>query len=90
MLLKRLTSLHFAVTNAVYEDCQTPPPVDHAKAELITDLEHLTNTAIYSCSAGYVINGPNQLVCNVKTEEWQGEPPTCVKDKGKCLKRLED
>lgn len=71
------------MTNAVYEDCRTPPPVDHAKAELLTDLESKTNTAIYSCAPGYAIQGPAELVCNVNTEEWQGEPPTCVKAKGK-------
>ncbi|XP_032596993.2 uncharacterized protein LOC6556435 [Drosophila grimshawi] len=67
------------VTHAVYEDCKTPPPVDHARAELF-ESENI-NTATYSCSAGYAMKGDNKLICNVETEEWQGEPPACIKSK---------
>ncbi|EDW18257.2 uncharacterized protein Dmoj_GI13136 [Drosophila mojavensis] len=63
------------VAHAVYEDCKTPPPVDHARAELYEDGD--INTALYSCSRGYVIEGPTELICNVTTEEWQGDPPYC-------------
>ncbi|XP_034480924.1 uncharacterized protein LOC117786685 [Drosophila innubila] len=70
------------VTNAVYEDCKTPPPVDNARADLVEDEINHVNTAIYNCAVGYVMKGPNQLNCNVNTEEWQGDPPTCVKAKG--------
>ncbi|XP_030242302.1 latent-transforming growth factor beta-binding protein 4-like [Drosophila navojoa] len=63
------------VAHAVYEDCQTPPPVDHARAELYVDKD--INTAIYVCSKGFLLEGPTELICNVTTEEWQGDPPYC-------------
>ncbi|KAL7732539.1 hypothetical protein ACLKA6_019174 [Drosophila palustris] len=69
------------VTSAVYEDCKTPPPVDHARSQLFEDEENRVNTAVYNCATGYVLKGPSELTCNVDTEEWQGEPPTCLKVK---------
>ncbi|XP_017844210.1 multiple epidermal growth factor-like domains protein 6 [Drosophila busckii] len=75
-----------AFSQAVYEDCLTPPPVDHGRAELRQDNEH-TNTAIYSCKSGYVLKGAKKLRCNVDTEEWQGEPPSCIRHKVSPLKK---
>ncbi|XP_060658313.1 fibrillin-1 isoform X1 [Drosophila nasuta] len=83
LILCVLSSIAFSgVANAVYEDCQTPPPVDHAQAELFVSESNHVNTAIYSCASGYVLKGPKELLCNVDTEEWQGEPPICLKAKG--------
>ncbi|XP_062134383.1 uncharacterized protein LOC133844425 isoform X2 [Drosophila sulfurigaster albostrigata] len=83
LILCVLSCIAFSgVANAVYEDCQTPPPVDHAQAELFVSESNHVNTAIYSCASGYVLKGPKELLCNVDTEEWQGEPPICLKAKG--------
>ncbi|XP_032290647.1 uncharacterized protein [Drosophila virilis] len=69
------------VTHAVYEDCKTPPPVDHGRAVLFE--RGPVNIAVYKCAAGYVLKGSNELLCNVDSEEWQGEPPSCIEGKSK-------
>lgn len=76
-----LTNFHVAVTHAVYEDCKTPPPVDHGRAVLFE--RGPVNIAVYKCAAGYVLKGSNELLCNVDSEEWQGEPPNCIEGKSK-------
>lgn len=31
----------------------------------------------YVCTDGYTLQGEAELLCNLDTDEWQGDPPTC-------------
>jgi Sushi repeat (SCR repeat) len=35
-------------------------------------------TATYRCEEGYRLNGKSELTCDLDTDEWQGQPPTCT------------
>ncbi|XP_037938996.1 fibrillin-2 [Teleopsis dalmanni] len=66
-----------SVSFARYEDCENPPQVQHATIEIEDDED--TIHAIYVCKPGYELQGTTDLMCNLDTDEWSGEPPTCVK-----------
>ncbi|XP_068142735.1 uncharacterized protein [Drosophila tropicalis] len=65
-------------THGLHEDCEVAPPVEHATSEIL--ISDSINTAIYSCEAGYLLKGKNELTCYVKSDQWQGEPPKCEKE----------
>lgn len=61
----------------VFTDCERPPTIHHGKAELSVDDDGIVVTALYSCDAGYQLNGQAQITCNTDTDEWQGDLPVC-------------
>lgn len=73
---------------AVATDCERPPPVPNASVNLVddadTDTENLVS-AVYACAAGYRLLGEAELFCDLDTDEWQGEPPTCRAGNYMCL-----
>lgn len=40
--------------------------------------EEDTIRAIYVCQSGYELRGPQELVCDLDTDEWNTNPPECV------------
>lgn len=62
----------------VYRDCENPPRVQHSTNELNEDEETEDLViAIYKCNDGFKLVGDANLYCNLNSDEWQGEPPTC-------------
>lgn len=64
-----------------HEDCERPPSVHNGIVKLSDDTEEDMVTATYSCDDGYKLQGDTHLQCDLDSDEWQGEPPTCVKGK---------
>ncbi|KNC24941.1 hypothetical protein FF38_08702, partial [Lucilia cuprina] len=65
------------VSAAVYEDCERPPSVQNANIKI--EDEEDTIRAIYSCQTGFELRGPHELVCDLDTDEWNTNPPECVR-----------
>lgn len=51
------------------ENASTKPLVDDVNEDLVS--------VTYECIDGFVLQGEAELLCNLDTDEWQGEPPTC-------------
>ncbi|XP_023294548.2 fibrillin-2 isoform X6 [Lucilia cuprina] len=66
-----------SVSAAVYEDCERPPSVQNANIKI--EDEEDTIRAIYSCQTGFELRGPHELVCDLDTDEWNTNPPECVR-----------
>ncbi|XP_036337585.1 fibrillin-1-like [Rhagoletis pomonella] len=62
---------------AGYEDCENAPYAEHSAIQIIDNEDAVR--AIYTCEEGYELRGINELVCNLDTDLWDAEPPTCVK-----------
>lgn len=69
--------------SAKYTDCESPPTILHGKTELIIDDEGIRVSAIYSCENGFQLVGATELLCDIDTDEWQGDLPAC--SQGNCL-----
>lgn len=67
---------------AKYTDCESPPTILHGKTELIIDDEGIRVSAIYSCENGFQLVGATELLCDIDTDEWQGDLPAC--SQGNC------
>lgn len=61
----------------VYTDCERPPTIHHGKAELSVDEDGIVVTALYSCDAGYQLNGQAAVNCNTDSDVWEGNLPVC-------------
>lgn len=51
------------------ENGSTNPLVEDDDGDLVS--------VTYVCSDGFTLHGEAELLCNLDTDEWQGEPPTC-------------
>lgn len=60
-----------------YTDCERPPPVEKATAELYIDDEGTFATATYTCATGYQLHGEPEVICNADTDTWKGDLPIC-------------
>ncbi|XP_067646329.1 fibrillin-3 [Eurosta solidaginis] len=65
------------VSLAHYEDCENAPYVEHSSIEIIDEED--TVRALYKCDEGYELRGTTELVCNLDTDQWDTDPPICVK-----------
>ncbi|XP_058980408.1 latent-transforming growth factor beta-binding protein 4 isoform X2 [Musca domestica] len=66
----------FGVGAAVHEDCEVPPPTKFATIQIKSEEDVIR--AFYTCEGGYELQGPNELVCDIDTDEWNTDPPQCV------------
>lgn len=76
-LLYLVAASLISVSAAVYEDCEVPPTVENAHIKI--EDEEDTIKAIYTCQTGYTLQGPNELVCDLDSDEWNSDPPECLK-----------
>ncbi|XP_055688517.1 fibrillin-1 isoform X2 [Lutzomyia longipalpis] len=63
--------------NGQYFDCEQPPPVEHASSTLSVDDAEDSVAARYTCDSGFELQGQPDLFCDLDTDEWQGQLPTC-------------
>uniref|UniRef100_A0A1B0CTR1 Sushi domain-containing protein n=1 Tax=Lutzomyia longipalpis TaxID=7200 RepID=A0A1B0CTR1_LUTLO len=63
--------------NGQYFDCEQPPPVEHASSTLSVDDAEDSVAARYTCDPGFELQGQPDLFCDLDTDEWQGQLPTC-------------
>lgn len=75
-------SLHAVpYASAKYEDCEKPPEVESASVLVATDESEEFVTATYRCHDGYKLHGRAAITCDLDTDEWQENPPSCVASK---------
>jgi hypothetical protein len=68
-------------SHARHEDCEKPPEVENASASVRVDENEEFVTATYRCNDGYKLNGRAIITCDLDTDEWQEQPPTCEQRK---------
>lgn len=56
-----------------------PPTVSYATVRIEDDDDNVR--AIYACNSGYILEGETELICDLNTDKWDNNPPTCVKSK---------
>ncbi|XP_055846374.1 fibrillin-2 isoform X2 [Episyrphus balteatus] len=64
-------------TLAQYENCEVPPTVNFATVRMEDEDDSVR--AIYACNSGYTLEGETELICDLNTDEWNKNPPKCVK-----------
>lgn len=69
--------------SAKYEDCEKPPEVESASVLVAYDESEEFVTATYRCHDGYKLHGKAAITCDLDTDEWQENPPSCVTSKQK-------
>lgn len=67
------------VALAQQEDCEKPTQIANGRVSISVDDERDVVAATYSCDYGYVLVGEAERVCDLDTESWQGQPPSCQK-----------
>ncbi|XP_070502012.1 fibrillin-2-like [Chironomus tepperi] len=61
-----------------HEDCEKPPEVDNAAVVIRYDDNEEFVSATYTCFNGYKLQGKGTITCDLDTDEWQENPPTCI------------
>ena len=64
--------------SAKHEDCEKPPEVDNASVVIRYDDNEEFVSATYTCFNGYKLQGRSTITCDLDTDEWQENPPTCI------------
>ena len=64
--------------SAKHEDCEKPPEVDNASVVIRYDDNEEFVSATYTCFNGYKLQGKTTITCDLDTDEWQENPPTCI------------
>ncbi|KAG5677774.1 hypothetical protein PVAND_007505 [Polypedilum vanderplanki] len=72
-----LLAIYVQDSNARHEDCEKPPEVENASVNTQIDENEEFVTATYRCNDGYKLNGRAIITCDLDTDEWQEQPPTC-------------
>jgi fibulin 1/2 len=72
-----LASFFFIESHGKYEDCEKPPEVEYASVVVKFDENEEFVTATYRCQDGFKLNGKTSITCELDTDEWQENPPTC-------------
>lgn len=67
--------------SAEHEDCEIPPKIDHGTVKLSADENDDIVTALYSCKSGFKLQGNAEIYCDLDTDVWQSDPPTCHEGK---------
>ena len=62
-----------------------PPSVENGSIALEDNDD--TVRAIYTCNNGFQMSGADELICDLDTDEWDKNPPTCVKGDSQHLLR---
>ncbi|XP_075161744.1 uncharacterized protein LOC142234478 isoform X2 [Haematobia irritans] len=76
-LLYLVAAAIFGACAAVHEDCEVPPTTKFANIQIKSEEDVIR--AIYTCQSGYELQGATELICDLDTDEWDTEPPKCVK-----------
>lgn len=61
----------------MYTNCEQPPTILHGKTELSVINDGQVVLGIYSCDPGYQLHGSSQINCDLDTEIWESNLPTC-------------
>lgn len=61
------------------EDCERPIQIANGKVKISSDEERDVVSAKYTCDYGYDLVGEEEILCDLDTESWQGQPPSCQK-----------
>ena len=59
------------------EQCQAPPPVEHAYIAPSKSMHNQGSTVHYTCQVGYTLEGSDQRTCG-SNGVWTDEEPSCV------------
>ena len=65
------------MARAKLEDCEKPPEVDNASVVVTYDENEEFVTATYRCHEGFRMRGKKDMSCDLDTDEWEGNPPSC-------------
>ncbi|XP_037034819.1 fibrillin-1 isoform X2 [Bradysia coprophila] len=66
---------------SVHTNCDRPPHLENGWTKpLVEDDNGDLVSVTYVCNDGFILQGESELLCNLDTDEWQGEPPTCNSD----------
>lgn len=65
----------------IHVDCERPPAVENASIRISDDESNDLVSATYTCKKGYAMHGEPELFCDLDTDEWQGDPPSCKEGK---------
>ncbi|GAB0100994.1 EGF-like calcium-binding, conserved site [Sergentomyia squamirostris] len=60
-------------------DCERPPTVEHASSRLSVDENEDAVSARYTCEPGFELRGEPDVFCDLDTDEWEGQLPSCHK-----------
>lgn len=73
-----MASFQFSDVASVHTNCDRPPHVENGSTKpLVEDDNGDLVSVTYVCKDNFTLQGEAELLCNLDTDEWQGEPPTC-------------
>lgn len=75
-----ISGSHTRKRNAKHEDCEKAPEVDNSSVFVRYDDNEEYVTATYSCFDGYKLQGKATITCDLETDEWEENPPTCIQN----------